>query len=151
MFRNETNLCQMKTHPSALMDSTGMIIKWYVLINTIKQKLSNNRHVCADRAKLFDCTFLSRTSQCSEINQVSHKENMAFLRTKQILTYVPKISCGKFIESIMVCRFSPNIFQFHAVFQKMCQNCMLAPPCRVSGPSDGDPWIRPCIIKDLLP
>ena len=58
MFKNETNLCQVKINRSVLMDSTGIIVKWYVLINTIKQKLLNCGMFCADKAKLFDYIFL---------------------------------------------------------------------------------------------
>ena len=37
----------------------------------------------------------------------------------------------------------PKFSQFHAVFHKIWQNHMLAPPWRVGAPSYGVSWIRP--------
>ena len=38
----------------------------------------------------------------------------------------------------------PKFFQFHAVFGKIWQNRMLAPPPGVSAPSSGKSWFRHC-------
>ena len=38
----------------------------------------------------------------------------------------------------------PKFSQFHAVFRKIWQNHMLAPPWRVGAPSYGESWTRPC-------
>ena len=43
----------------------------------------------------------------------------------------------------------PKFFQFHAVFGKIWQNCMLAPPPGVGAPSSGKSWIRHCLA--LIP
>ena len=41
--------------------------------------------------------------------------------------------------------YGPKFSQFHAVFWKIWQNHMLAPPPRrVGAPSYGESWIRPC-------
>ena len=39
----------------------------------------------------------------------------------------------------------PKFFQFHAVFGKIWQNRMLAPPRGVGAPSSGKSWIRHCL------
>ena len=43
--------------------------------------------------------------------------------------------------------WGPKFFQFHAVFGKIWQNCMLAPPWAVGTPSSGKSWIRHCCIQ----
>ena len=40
--------------------------------------------------------------------------------------------------------YSPKFSQFHAVFCKIWQNHMFAPPWRVGAPSYGESCIRPC-------
>ena len=45
--------------------------------------------------------------------------------------------------------YSPNFSHFHAVFGKIWQNRMLAPPSpRVGAPSYGEYWIRPCFLLE---
>ena len=41
----------------------------------------------------------------------------------------------------------PKFFQFHTVFGKIWQNCMLVPPWGVGAPSSGKSWIRYCILQ----
>ena len=41
--------------------------------------------------------------------------------------------------------WGPKFFQFHAVFGKIWQNRMLAPPWGVGAPSSGKSWIRHCL------
>ena len=95
MFKNETNLCQVKINRSVLMDSTGIIVKRYVLINTIKQKLLNCRNFCADKAKL-SIIFFSFRGLLSAVKVIRfHMRRTlsiaAFQGIKEIvLTAVPK-------------------------------------------------------------
>ena len=42
--------------------------------------------------------------------------------------------------------YGPKFSQFHSVFRKIWQNHMLAPPRRVGAPSNGESWIRPCLV-----
>ena len=44
--------------------------------------------------------------------------------------------------------YGPKFSQFHAVFRKIWQNHMLAPPLprRVGAPSYGESWIRPWTV-----
>ena len=46
--------------------------------------------------------------------------------------------------------YGPNFSQFHAVFRKIWQNHMLAPPWRVGAPSYGESWVRPCLEPPLI-
>ena len=49
--------------------------------------------------------------------------------------------------------YSPKFSQFHAVFRKIWQNHMLAPPLEGWRPPYGESWSRPCIgpkIKDFF-
>ena len=43
--------------------------------------------------------------------------------------------------------WGPKFSQFHAVFGKIWQNRMLAPPWGVGAPSSGKSWIRHCSIS----
>ena len=56
---------------------------------------------------------------------------------------------SKILDACPPCR--SKFFQFHAVFGKIWQNCMLVPPCRVGTPSSGKSWIHHCTVSNRDP